>query len=199
MRVSSRACFGEDMQKLITSIRVFFGFAILLGLGYPLFIVVISNAIFPYQANGSLLEHNDKTIGSALIAQEFTSHKYFHSRFSAVNYDARNSGGSNLAASNEKLYKQTEKYINHVRIENDFKADLKIPADMVLSSASGLDPHISLANAMLQLPRIEKHRHLNKAFIKRLIYDSLDHDFIGVWGKPGVNVLKLNLALDGAL
>ncbi|EKD45374.1 MAG: hypothetical protein ACD_69C00319G0003 [uncultured bacterium] len=184
------------MQKLITSIRVLFGFAILLGLGYPLFIVTISKAIFPYQANGSLLEYQGKKIGSSLIAQEFTSPKYFHSRFSAVNYNAEDSGGSNLAASNEKLYVQTKKHLRHIRAENEFEADLKIPADMVLSSASGLDPHISLDNAMLQLPRVEKHRHLDRAFIKRLIYDHLDRDFIGVWGQPGVNVLKLNLALD---
>ena len=185
------------MQKLITSIRVFLVFTILLGLVYPLLIMVIGQTIFPYQAKGSLIIYQGKTIGSALIAQEFTSDKYFHSRFSAVNYNASHSGGSNLAMSNASLYQQVEKHIAQVKLENNLPPDAKLPADMVLNSASGLDPHISLANAMLQLPRVMKVRNLSKEKIKKLIYDCFDPDFIGIWGQKGVNVLKLNLALDG--
>jgi potassium-transporting ATPase KdpC subunit len=184
------------MQNLITTARAFLVFAILLGVIYPLFIMAIGQIAFPYQANGSLLTHNDKIVGSALIAQEFTSHKYFHSRFSAIKYDATNSGGSDLAVSNPILYTQIEKHIKHIKLENELPADTKLPADMVLNSASGLDPHISLANAMLQLPRIAKHRHLSLEIVKRLINDYTDNDFFGIWGQKGVNVLQLNLALD---
>ncbi len=185
------------MQKLITSCRAFLVFALFLGLIYPLFIMGIGQVIFPVKANGSLLKNHDNTIiGSKLIAQEFTAHKYFHSRFSAINYNAADSGASNLSISNAKLYKQTKKHINHIRLENDFPDDMKLPADMVLESASGLDPHISLANTMLQLPRVAKHRGLTQERVKKLIETTIDDDFIGIWGAEGVNVLKLNIALD---
>ena len=184
------------MQKLITSLRVFIVFTVLLGLIYPLFIMGISNVIFPYQAGGSLIKRHDQVVGSTLIAQEFASHKYFQSRFSAVNYDAANSGASNLAPSSRKLIEQTEAHIKHVMVENEFSENHRLPADMVLESSSGLDPHISLANAMLQLPRVVKHRGLSTDKIRKLIYANTNPDFIGIWGKEGVNVLQLNLALD---
>ena len=184
------------MQKLMTAVRVFFAFAILLGLIYPLFILAIGQVIFPDKANGSLLIHNDKIIGAKSIAQEFTAPKYFHSRFSANNYDATNSGASNLALSNANLYKQIEKHIKHIQLENDLPPNTKLPADMVMSSASSLDPHISLDNALLQLTRIAKHRGLSKESVKNLISNFLDPDFIGIWGQKGVNVLQLNLELD---
>lgn len=184
------------MQKLINAVRIFLSFAILLGLVYPLLILVLGQIFFPYQAGGSLIAIEGRSVGSSLIAQEFTSHRYFQSRFSAINYNATDSGGSNLAMSNAKLYQKVEKYIKHVRLENELAENVKLPADMVLCSGSGLDPHISLANAMLQLPRVAKHRGLSKEIIKKLINDSMDHDFIGIWGQKGVNVLRLNLALD---
>ncbi|MBU0744876.1 MAG: K(+)-transporting ATPase subunit C [Gammaproteobacteria bacterium] len=184
------------MKKLITSIRVFFVFAILLGLVYPLFIMALGQLIFPYQANGSLITYHDKIIGSKLIAQEFNHPEYFHSRFSAVDYDATNSGASNLPTSSNTLYQQTQANTKKIKIENDLTPDVKLPADMVLSSASGLDPHISLDNAMLQLPRVVKYRGLSRKAVQELIYKHLDSDFVGIWGQPGVNVLKLNLALD---
>lgn len=184
------------MQKLIITIRTFLGFTVILGVVYPLLIMAIGQAVFPDKAKGSLLIQNGKIIGSSLIAQEFTINKYFHSRFSAVNYNAANSGSSNLALSNAKLYKQVEQHIAQVKLKNGLLADTKLPADMVHSSASGLDPHISLANAMLQLPRVMQARNLPKEIIKKLIDDNIDNDFIGIWGQKGVNVLKLNLALD---
>lgn len=127
------------MQKIVTSIRVFFVYAFLLGLIYPLFIMGISQVIFPHQANGSLRKSNDKVIGSTLIAQEFTSLKYFHSRFSAINYNAASSGGSNLAPSNKKLIELTKGHIAQLKSENEWSANLSLPADMILNSASGLD------------------------------------------------------------
>lgn len=184
------------MQKIFIALRAFVVFAMLFGIIYPFFIMGVGNLIFPYQAQGSLLVHDNKIIGSELIAQEFLSHKYFHSRFSAVNYNAANSGGSNLAPSNKKLIERVMHNIKHTKIENGLSTKVTLPADMVLASASGLDPHISLANALLQLPRVAKHRNLPETKVKRLIYDNLKPDFIGVWGQSGVNVLQLNLALD---
>jgi len=184
------------MQKIVTSIRVFFVYAVLLGLIYPLFIMGISQVIFPHQANGSLRKSNDKIIGSTLIAQEFTSPRYFHSRFSAINYNAVSSGGSNLAPSNKKLIELTKDHITQVKLENDWSTNLLLPADMVLNSASGLDPHISWTNTMLQLPRVAKARGLSEEKVKTLVYANINPDFIGVWGKSVVNVLQLNLALD---
>ena len=171
--------------------RIFAVFAVLFGMIYPLFIMGISHIIFSYQANGSLIKHNNKIIGSKLIAQEFTSPKYFHGRFSLANY--------NLAQSSKKLIDQTRDHIKQVRIENWLPENLQLPADMVLYSASSLDPHISSRNAMLQLPRIAKYRGISEDKIKRLISNNIatNHDFIGIWGKKRVvNVLELNLMLD---
>ncbi len=184
------------MQKWLTSLRAYLIFTIFLGLVYPLLILAIGQLFFPDKANGSLLSYNNEIIGSKLIAQEFTAPEYFHSRFSAKSYDATNSGASNLAISNINLYKQIEKYIKHVQQENELSPATKLPADMVMSSASSLDPHISLANALLQLPRVAKHRGLSKNIVTKLIHNSLDPDFIGIWGQKAVNVLLLNLELD---
>ncbi|CAL7960577.1 K(+) transporting P-type ATPase subunit KdpC [Gammaproteobacteria bacterium] len=184
------------MQKLVISLRVFITCAVLLGLIYPLFIMGIGHVIFPHKANGSLLMRNDKVIGSTLIAQEFTSPKYFHSRFSAINYNATSFGGSNLAPSSKKLIDLAKGRIQQIRLENGLAANSQLPADIVLDSASGLDPHISYANAMLQLHRIAKCRGLSEDKVKRLIRANTTHDFVGLWGREGVNVLELNLALD---
>lgn len=158
--------------------------------------VGLSQVIFPYQANGSLLKDHEKVVGSELIAQEFISLKYFYPRFSAVDYDAENSGGGSLAPASLDLYQKTAKRIQRVKINHSLSVSLDLPADMVLDSASGLDPQISLSNAIIQLPRVAKNRHLSKEMIKALIHDCLEPDFVKIWGRPGVNVLKLNLALD---
>lgn len=184
------------MQNLITAFRVFITYAILLGAIYPFFIISISRIIFPYQSSGSLLERDNKIIGSALIAQEFISSKYFHSRYSAINYNAEISGGSNLAPSSKKLLELASKHINQVRLKNYLPLDAQLPADIALESASGLDPHISFANAIQQLPRVAKFRKISINKIKKLIRANSDPDFIGIWGETGVNILKLNLALD---
>lgn len=179
-----------------TAIRVFLVFTVLLGLIYPFGITAISQYFFPQKANGSLLYVDDKIVGSSLIGQKFTSAKYFHGRFSAVDYDASRSGGYNYAPSNAEFIEITKKRINKIRLENNIPKNKDVPSDMVLASASGLDPHISLNNALLQASRVAKERNLTFVKIKQLIEQNLDKDFIGIWGQSGVNVLRLNIALD---
>lgn len=185
-----------NTSNIKTSLRVFIVFAILLGIIYPLIITVVAQVFMPDKANGSLIVKNSVVIGSTFIGQNFSDDKYFHSRFSAVNYDATNSGGSNLGPSNKKLIERTQQRLEKIRAENHLAKDADIPADMVLSSGSGLDPHISVKNATLQLPRVAKARAIPEEQVHKLIGHNIDHDFIGIWGTAGVNVLKLNLALD---
>jgi len=184
------------MSRLITALKVFIVFALLLGIGYPMLITGISQLLMHDEANGSLIEQNGKIVGSKLIAQAFIEPQYFHSRPSATNYDAANSGGSNLGPSNPKLLKQVAAKIAQIRQENHLAPNTPLPADMVLTSASGLDPHISMENALLQSPRVAMARHMLPETINQIIMENIDPDFIGIWGKAGVNVLELNLALD---
>jgi len=181
------------LKETITALKVFIIFSVLVGIVYPLGITAIAQITMPFKANGSLRQN-----GSELIGQNFTAPKYFHSRLSAAGngYDASNSGGTNLGPSSKKLMKQTAEKIKSVRTEENIPANTPVPADMVLTSASGLDPHISIENAKLQAPRISKIRAIPEDKIKKLIKENTDPDFIGIWGQPGVNVLKLNLALD---
>jgi len=184
------------MKKILLSIRVYLIFTILLGFIYPFVVTVIVQVILPYQANGSIINKNDKVIGSKLIGQNFSNPEYFHSRPSANNYDGVNSGGTNLGPSSKKLIDSTAEKITKIRQENGLGSDTQIPSDMVLSSASGLDPHISLRNALLQVNRISKIRGIAVKDLKKMINNNTDSDFIGIWGCSGVNVLKLNLAVD---
>lgn len=179
------------MKNIIISIKTFIGFSILLGLIYPLAITGIAQATMKDKANGSLIVKNGQVVGSSLIGQKFDRPTYFNSRPSAVDYNAAGSGASNLGPSSKKLIARVKETIS-----KDKLGDKNIPADMVLTSASGLDPHISLENAQLQIPRIEKIRNISESQLKKLIEENTDHDFIGIWGQEGVNVLKLNLALD---
>jgi len=182
------------MQKIFTATKIFIIYAIIFGLVYPFVILGIGKIFFPNQANGSLIKNDNGTvIGSRLIAQEFTQNKYFHSRYSAIAYDATNSGASNLAPSSKKLIALT-----YERLKQNGQADKGggIPADLVLSSASGLDPHISRKNAIKQLMHVSKNRSLSIVQLKHLLGNNTDPDFIGIWGKSGINVLMLNLALD---
>jgi potassium-transporting ATPase KdpC subunit len=184
------------MKKIIITLRAFCVFAILLGIIYPLTVTYIAQLFMPYEANGSLLYSNGTVIGSKLIAQEFSAPKYFHSRFSYVNYDASNSGGSNFGPSNAIWIKLTKERISQLRLINNLLPNASLPADMVFASGSGLDPHISVANALLQLPRVAKARSLPEETLKKLIAKHITTDFIGIWGQPCINVLILNLALD---
>lgn len=179
------------MKNIIISIKVFILFSVLLGLIYPLAITGIAQATMKDKANGSLIVKNGQVVGSSLIGQKFDKPEYFNSRPSAVDYNASGSGGSNLGPSSKKLIARVKETISKEKL-----GDKNIPADMVLTSASGLDPHISLENAQLQIPRIAKLRKLDETKINELVNKNTDSDFIGVWGQQGVNVLKLNIALD---
>lgn len=186
-----------DIKKeILTAIKVFMGFALLLGLVYPLLITGIAQITMPYQANGSLIEQNNIVTGSELIGQKFNSPKYFHSRPSAVDYNAESSGGSNLGPSSQKLFDRVSMEVKKIRKENSLDENQKIPADAVLTSASGLDPDISIENAYMQIPRITKERKLSATKIEDIVKKNTSPDFIGVWGQNAVNVLKLNIELD---
>ena len=166
---------------------------------YPLVIWGIGQVIFPFQANGSLIEAKDGTIvGSALLAQGFSGEKYFHPRPSAAGtgYDPTASGGSSLGPTSQKLIDQIKQNVEGYRKENGLADNVLVPADAVTNSGSGLDPHISAENAQLQAPRVAKARNLDLAVVKKAIQGATDHSFLRIGGEPGVNVLKLNLALD---
>ncbi len=180
-----------------TSIRFTLVTAILFGLAYPFFVTGIAQLIFPHQANGSLILKNGQVIGSSLIAQSFTSDKYFHPRPSAAGngYDATASGGSNLAQSNAKLAQRIQGDIDKLSAANGGKP---VPIDMVTTSASGLDPDITPDSAYYQAARVAKARGRTVEAVRALIAGHTASRTLGVLGEPRVNVLELNLALDAA-
>lgn len=166
---------------------------------YPLVVYGIAQVAFPHKANGSLIIANEgKVRGSELLGQNFTEAKYFHPRPSAAGngYDAANSSGSNLGPTSQKLNATIKDRIAAYRAENGLKETDTVPADAVTASASGLDPHISPRNAELQVARVAKTRGLQEDKVRALIQQNTDAADFGVLGEPGVNVLKLNLALD---
>jgi K+-transporting ATPase ATPase C chain len=166
---------------------------------YPLVVYGIAQVAFPYKANGSLIVAKDGTVrGSELLGQNFTEAKYFHPRPSAAGggYDAANSSGSNLGPTSQKLNDAIKDRIAAYRTENGLKETDSVPADAVTASSSGLDPHISLRNAELQAARVAKARNLSADKVRELIKQNTDAADLGILGEPGVNVMKLNLALD---
>jgi K+-transporting ATPase ATPase C chain len=198
-------------QTVLHMIRPAIGLTILLtiitGIAYPLAITGLAQVFFPSQANGSLVYKNGQPIASALIGQYWTQPQYFHGRPSAtVNlsgtpapYEAGNSGGSNLGPTNAALQAEVQANIDQVRKENpDEPADVPIPVDLVTSSASGLDPDISIAGAYYQIPRIAKARAMTQAQVRVIIDAHVTDRFLGIYGEPYVNVLALNQALDHA-
>jgi K+-transporting ATPase ATPase C chain len=179
------------------------------GLAYPLAMTAIAGAIFPSQAQGSLIERDGKVIGSALIGQEFKDDKYFHGRLSATlapdpndptktvsaPYNAANSGGSNLGPTSKALADRLKEDVDKLKAENPNAA---VPVDLVTTSASGLDPDISPEAAEFQVPRVAKARNLPDDQVKQLVASNTQGRLLGLIGEPRVNVLALNLALDRA-
>jgi potassium-transporting ATPase KdpC subunit len=166
---------------------------------YPLIVFGISQALFHDKANGSLILDKDGAVrGSKLLAQGFTAEKYFHPRPSAAGngYDAANSGGSNLGPTSKKLNDAIKDRIDAYRKENGLNENEAVPADAVTASGSGLDPHITMRNAELQINRVAKARGLSEDRVRELAQQNTDGRDVGVLGEPGVNVLRLNLALD---
>ena len=183
---------GEIKRGLI----IFVLFSVLTGLIYPIFITGIAQIFWKDKANGSLIIKDRRVIGSKLIGQDFTSPRYFNGRPSVVDYKGSVSSASNLGQTSSKLVENVQKQINKVRSENSLVTDSKIPADLVLSSASGLDPHISLDSALLQVSRIARVRGITMDKLKSIIYKNLEEPQFKFLGQKRVNVLTLNLELD---
>lgn len=178
---------------------------ILTGLIYPAVITVIAQVIFPYQANGSLVTVNGKVVGSALIGQYWTLPRYFHGRPSVtVNpstgtpepYAADNSTASNLGPTNKVLIQDVQQRVAELKKENPNAPPGPVPVDLVTSSGSGLDPDITIAGALYQVPRVAAARGLSQSVVRQLVMNNVTGRFLGIFGEPYVNVLQLNLALD---
>ncbi len=188
------------MKKIIIqSLKMFLMITVLTGLIYPLAILLIGQIIFPFQANGSLIVKNGKVIGSELFGQNFSDSIYFQSRPSAINYNPMPSGASNLALSNALLKEQVNTRKLEFRGNNFLSDSINVPSDMLFASGSGVDPHISVESAKLQIYRIIKYRNINPEKFKLIsnLIDSLtEYPQFGVLGNQVVNVLSLNLKLD---
>jgi K+-transporting ATPase ATPase C chain len=168
---------------------------------YPAVVWGIAQAVFPGKANGSLVKVDGKVAGSSLLAQGFTAPKYFHPRPSAAGqgYDAAGSSGTNLGPTSKQLIEDVKRRVEKYRAENGLPPDAGVPADAVTSSASGLDPHISPANANLQAGRVAADRGIPKEEVLRKIRAHTEGRYLGFLGEPRVNVLTLNLSLDGKM
>jgi K+-transporting ATPase ATPase C chain len=196
------------LKEIRPAIVLVVALTVITGLIYPLVMTGIAGTLFPYQAHGSLIEKDGKVvIGSALIGQVFADDKYFHGRPSATNtpdpkdttktidapYNAANSGGSNLGPTNKALIDRVKGDVDKLKEENPAAP---VPQDLVTTSGSGLDPHISPNGALFQVPRVAKARNMPEDRVRQLVNDNTEGRFLGLLGEPRVNVLALNLALD---
>ena len=197
------------LREIRPAIVLLIALTVITGLAYPLALTGIAGVLFPNQAQGSLIERDGKVVGSALIGQEFTSERYFHGRPSATTasdpqdstktvpapYNAANSGGSNLGPTNKALIERVQSDLEKLKQENP---SAQVSTDLVTTSASGLDPHISPEAALFQVPRIAKARNLPEDRVRQLVQEYTEGRFLGLLGEQRVNVLELNLALDRA-
>jgi len=184
------------LKQIYPAIAITVVLTVLLGIIYPLVVTGLAQVMFPAKAAGSLIEKDGKVIGSSLIGQPFTGAGYFHSRPSAAGtgYDATASGGTNLGPTSQKLMDNIRTAAASLQDENP---GTPIPIDLVTASASGLDPHITPAAAEFQVPRISKERGMTADEVRRLVREHTEGRQFGLLGEPRVNVLELNLALDG--
>jgi len=184
--------------QILPGLRINLIFTVLLGIAYPLAVTGISQVVFPRQANGSLVTAGGKVIGSELIGQNFTKPEYFQPRPSAAGndgYDPTSSGGSNLGPTSQKLIDRVKASVEKFRKENpDYQGP--IPADLLTTSASGLDPDLSPDSAAAQVPRVAKARGIPAEQLKQLVAQTMKMPDLDLLGEPRVNVLNLNLALD---
>jgi potassium-transporting ATPase KdpC subunit len=182
-------------RNLITAVLMTLVTTLLLGVAYPLVVTGLAQVLFSNKANGQLIERGGKIIGSRIIGQAFSSPGYFRSRPSAAGtgYDAANSGGTNLGPTNKKLIDAVRAAVEAAKNENP---STPVPIDLVTSSASGLDPHLSPAAALFQVPRIARERGVPEGEIGQLVQAHIQGRQLGFLGEPVVNVLELNLALD---
>jgi len=186
------------LRELRTSLIATVCLAVLVCAVYPIVVWAVAQVAFAHGANGSFVVIDGNPVGSALIGQPFSGSKYFHPRPSAAGYgyDGANSGGSNLGPISKMLIDSVAARVARYRKLNDIGPDVRIPADAVTSSSSGLDPHISVANALLQAPRVAQARAIGLDDVKRKIETCTEGPQLGIFGEPRVNVLLLNLALD---
>ena len=197
------------LREIRPAILVLLLLTLITGLAYPLAMTGVAGAIFPKQAQGSLIERDGKVVGSALIGQEFKDDKYFHGRPSATTtpdpadssktvgapYNAANSGASNLGPTSKPLNDRIKEDVDKLKAENP---STSVPIDLVTTSASGLDPDISPEGALFQVPRVAKARNMPEDRVRLLVAENTSGRLIGLFGEPRVNVLALNLALDAA-
>jgi K+-transporting ATPase ATPase C chain len=183
------------IKNLKISILMTIVTTILLGVIYPVAVTALAQLIFPHQANGELITRNGKIAGSRLIGQPFSSPGYFHSRPSAAGngYDAGNSGGSNLGPTNKLLIDRVNGDVQKLQAENP---NMRVPIDLVTTSASGLDPHVSPEAAAFQIPRVARERGMTENDVRALVERHTQGRSLGFLGEPRVNVLELNLDLD---
>jgi K+-transporting ATPase ATPase C chain len=197
------------LKEIRPAILILLMLTLITGLVYPLAMTEVAGAIFPKQAQGSLIERGGKVVGSALIGQEFKDDKYFHGRPSATTapdpadasktvpapYNAANSGASNLGPTSKALNDRIKEDVDKLKAENP---SASVPIDLVTTSASGLDPDISPEGALFQVPRVAKARGMGEDRVRQLVAENTSGRLIGLFGEPRVNVLALNLALDAA-